>query len=66
MDAAYAEVGELTGRTGGTAASALEAALERGGAVQQHVIPLERYGVHVLRSGSLDGKSEFIHCADRL
>ena len=66
MYAANAELGILTGRTGGTAASALETALERGDTVQQHVITLQRDLVHVLRAGSLYGESEFIHRADRL
>ena len=66
MYAANAELRILASRTCGTAASALETTLERGDTVQQHVVPLKRYLVHVLRSGSLYGESEFIHRAGRL
>ena len=41
MNSAYAELGILAGRTGGTAASALETALERGDTVQQLVVTLQ-------------------------
>ena len=66
MNAAYAEIGILACRTGGTAASALETALERRLTVQQFIVPLKRYLVHILRTGSLYGESEFIHRAGRL